>query len=63
MTPDDLKRWRKTMGWTQARAARALNRTPLRTYQSWEAGEYPIHALLPLATMALSHGLLYAGKS
>lgn len=39
VTADELKDWRHRMGWTQERAAEALN-TSVRTYQSWEQGRH-----------------------
>ncbi len=39
MTADELKDWRARMGWTQGRAAEALN-TSVRTYQGWEQGRF-----------------------
>jgi putative transcriptional regulator len=39
VTADELKEWRKLMGWTQEQAAGALN-TSVRTYQGWEQGRF-----------------------
>lgn len=40
MTPSALRSWRASLGLTQAGAAKALGLS-LRTFQSWEGGEYP----------------------
>ncbi|MBK5942727.1 helix-turn-helix domain-containing protein [Halorhodospira halophila] len=56
MTPDGLKRWRRSLGLSQRAAAEAL-RVPTRTLQSWEAGERNPSGCLALACAAVSEGL------
>lgn len=40
-TPDQLRIWRETMGWTQEKAA-AQTGVTLRTFQKYEAGHNPV---------------------
>lgn len=43
---EELKRWRKRMGYTQAEAAEVLD-VKLRTYEGWEFGRHqPIDMVL-----------------
>ncbi len=37
ITPEELREWRKEIGWTQAQAANWLGYTEKR-YQNWEQG-------------------------
>ena len=39
MTPDILKHWRDTMGWSARRAAQEIGVHP-NTYYHWERGEH-----------------------
>lgn len=48
----ELKLWRKSMNWTQARAAEELG-VVLRTYQGWEKRK-EVPKVVTLATKGLS---------
>ncbi len=56
MTPEELRRWRQSMGYTQIQAAAKL-RSSRRGYQQWENGEAALPGHLPLACMAVSMGI------
>lgn len=54
MTPaQKLKKWRKSRGYSQVKAAEALD-VSLRTYTRWEVDGKPIPKLVELACEALS---------
>ncbi len=52
-TADDLRAWRKSMGWTQTQAAEALGVT-LRGYQHREGGTVPVLRETMLACLYLA---------
>lgn len=56
MTPDDLRAWQKSQGYTYdtASAALGVNRA---TYARWLAGSAPIDLRTALACAALAAGL------
>jgi DNA-binding XRE family transcriptional regulator len=37
---DEIKTWRRTLGWTQEQAAEALD-VPVQTIRAWEINRYP----------------------
>lgn len=45
LKPNELKEWRKHLGFTQKDAAKHF-RVPLRTYQGWELGRRKTHVTL-----------------
>ena len=56
MTPDDLKGWRKLMGYKQGEAANALG-YGRRQYQRMELGQEEIRRCVDLGCAALAIGL------
>lgn len=56
MTPDDLRAWQQTQGYTYDTAAAALG-VSRRTYAGWLAGTAAIPGPVPLACAALAAGL------
>jgi transcriptional regulator with XRE-family HTH domain len=46
MTPDELKRRRKNLGWTQVRLAQEMGTTQ-QSVSLWENGERPIPPWVP----------------
>lgn len=55
MTPALLRAWRARQGWSQPKAAAALDLS-LRGYQQYELGERPIRGHIMLACIALAFG-------
>jgi|APHM01.1.fsa_nt_gi Predicted transcriptional regulator len=56
MTPEQMRKWRRSLGLSQRAAARELE-VPRRTYENWEAGAYEPTGCLPKACNAVAHGL------
>lgn len=56
MTPDQLRAWRQSLGFSQAEAARQLLVSG-RAYEYWEAGTRRPPKHLALACSAVSEGL------
>ena len=52
MTPQEFRDWRRSHGWTQAKAAERLG-MKLQTVKFWEQGRNPISRLVKLACTAL----------
>jgi len=57
MSPDKLRAWRRSLGISQAEAARRLRVSSTRVYERWEAGTRRPPEHLDLACAAVAQGL------